>query len=71
MDSTLDEFTSFDGFPPFIYVVREAEAQKSHGDLSSGIVFSDYCKTLSRIYGKNFDEDNHRFYTSTRLDIYS
>ena len=69
MDSTLDEFTSFDSFTPFIYVVRETESHKTHGDLSSGIAFSDYCKTLSRIYGKNFDEDNHRFYTSTRLDI--
>ena len=63
MESTLDEDTSLDGFTPFIYVVREKLGHKDHAKLSPVIKFSDWFKTVASLYGKQFGEDNCRFYT--------
>ena len=63
VESTLDKDISFDGFTPFIYVVREKLGHKDHAKLSPVIKFSDWFKTVASLYGKQFGEDNCRFYT--------
>ena len=64
LESILDEATSFYGFTPFIYMLREAEVHKDDAGLSSGITFSDRSKAVARLDGNTFYENNRRFYTS-------
>ena len=71
VDSNLDESTSFDGFTPFSYVLREEEVHSSHVGLSPGITFTNRCKAVVRLYGNHFDEDNRRFYASLRVEVFS
>ena len=58
MTSTLYKETYFDGFTPFRYMVREGDGHEEHTDLSQDTNFADRRKVVSRLEGKNFDEDN-------------
>ena len=71
MESTLDKDTSFDGFTLFIYVVRKKVVHKDHSEIIPVITFSDWFKAVASLYGKQFGEDNRRFYTIPRVVISS
>ena len=62
--STLDKAISFDGFTPFSYVGIENDGCIDHMKFAQDTKFVNRCKTVSRLEGKHFDEDNQRFYTS-------
>ena len=66
MEETLDESISFNGFTPFIYVLREEECHNIHAYTSSGITLNDQCKEVERLDGKHYNEYNRKFYTSIR-----
>ena len=67
MTSTLYKETSFDGFTPFRYMVREGDRHEEHTYLAQDIKFADCRKVVSSLEGNNFDEDNWILYTSLRV----
>ena len=47
MASTIDEETSFGGFTPFSYVVRENNGYSEHLYLAQDTTFADCCKAVA------------------------
>ena len=69
MASTIDKTTSFDGFTPLSYVVRESDGHVNHVELDQDTTFADRWMAVAILEGKHFAKDNQIIYTSIPVYI--